>query len=188
MWTVDERRESDIGIRRIVESPIDRATILATIPLVLVRKRRRGDGRDSGGRKGAMEDFPRRISRGGKFSYLSHSTPRNYSCIRSGRILFDHPVEKHALAGCVEGRCTNGYRSRGAVAIIPLGSLRSTIAATTTTSGNGLDPRRSNAGSKGWGGRCSVTMETRRAVRHPFPRCIQPWGCDPRSKMQREPR
>jgi len=71
----------------------------------------------------------------------------------------------------------------------PWFSLRSTIATTTTTttttSGNGLDPRRNNPGSKGWGGRCSVTVETRRAVRHPFPRCIQPWGCDPRSKMQR---
>lgn len=31
------------------------------------------------------------------------------------KFLFAHPVEKHArLPGCVEGRCTNGYRSRRA--------------------------------------------------------------------------
>lgn len=123
-----------------------------------------------GGRETWLEGF-----------FFSFSNRRDYS--RGGS--FRSPRrEAHTLPGCVEGRCTNGYRSRRAVAI-PLGSRRSTVVTTTTITSNGLDPRRNNSGSKGWGGRCSVTMETRRAVRHPFPRCIQPWGCDPRSKMQR---
>lgn len=53
-----------------------------------------------------------------------------------------------------------------------------------TTIGDGPDPRR-NPLSKGWGGRCSVSIETRRAVRHPFLRCIQPRGCSLASKTYR---
>lgn len=106
-----------------------------------------------------------------------------------GTVFFNHPLEKHALPE-LRRRAMHqrlpfpwgGCHPPSVVLFSPLHRRYYRRSEWQRTRPSSEQPWV----SKGWGGRCSVTMETRRAVRHPFPRCIQPWvDCDPRSKMQR---